>query len=275
MPDAALPLRDRATAIGFCLRWRGIIPSERGRRPAGGTMPSSHRIRGTGIAMGEFTTLMARDGHEFNAWLAAPQRRRARRGGDRAGNLRREPAHPRAWPTAYAAEGYVTIAPCLFDRIRRGIELGYSENGNAGRPRLPPADPEGEDAARSHRLDQRDQTRGPRGGRGLLLGRHAGLSRRLRAAGGLRGVVLRRPDQGSSRQVAAAAGDVSLRREGSAHPAGRRGEDPRRGSERHLSPVSGRSRFQLRRARQLRRGQRARSRANARSHSSTRKWRRK
>ena len=23
--------------------------------------------------MGEFTTLMARDGHEFNAWLAAPQ----------------------------------------------------------------------------------------------------------------------------------------------------------------------------------------------------------
>ena len=26
--------------------------------------------------MGEFTTLMARDGHEFNAWLAAPSRSR-------------------------------------------------------------------------------------------------------------------------------------------------------------------------------------------------------
>ena len=27
--------------------------------------------------MGEFTTLMARDGHEFNAWLAAPSGPRA------------------------------------------------------------------------------------------------------------------------------------------------------------------------------------------------------
>jgi carboxymethylenebutenolidase len=27
----------------------------------------------------------------------------------------------------YAADGYVTIAPCLYDRVRRGIELGYSE----------------------------------------------------------------------------------------------------------------------------------------------------
>ena len=45
--------------------------------------------------MGEFTTLMARDGHEFNAWLAAPQRARARRGGHRPGNFRREPSHPR------------------------------------------------------------------------------------------------------------------------------------------------------------------------------------
>ena len=26
--------------------------------------------------MGEFTTLMARDGHEFNAWLARAQRAR-------------------------------------------------------------------------------------------------------------------------------------------------------------------------------------------------------
>jgi carboxymethylenebutenolidase len=27
---------------------------------------------------------------------------------------------------SYAEAGYVTIAPCLFDRIRRGIELGYT-----------------------------------------------------------------------------------------------------------------------------------------------------
>ena len=35
--------------------------------------------------------------------------------------------HIRAVADGFAAEGYVTIAPCLFDRVRRGIELGYSE----------------------------------------------------------------------------------------------------------------------------------------------------
>ena len=35
--------------------------------------------------------------------------------------------HIRAVADGFAADGYVTIAPCLFDRVRRGIELGYSE----------------------------------------------------------------------------------------------------------------------------------------------------
>lgn len=76
--------------------------------------------------MGEFTTLMARDGHEFNAWLAAP--RDAARGaiviGQEIFGVNR---HIRRVADDYAAAGYVTIAPCLFDRVRRGIELGYSE----------------------------------------------------------------------------------------------------------------------------------------------------
>ena len=76
--------------------------------------------------MGEFTTLMARDGHEFNAWLAAPA------GFTRGAVLIAQEIfgvnrHIRAVADGYAAAGYVTIAPCLFDRIRRGIELGYSE----------------------------------------------------------------------------------------------------------------------------------------------------
>ena len=76
--------------------------------------------------MGEFTTLMARDGHEFNAWLAAP-------GGATRGavviaqEIFGVNRHIRSVAEGFAAEGYVTIAPCLFDRIRRGIELGYSE----------------------------------------------------------------------------------------------------------------------------------------------------
>jgi len=75
---------------------------------------------------GEFTTLMARDGHEFNAWLVAP-------GGPARGavviaqEIFGVNRHIRSVADSFAAEGYVTIAPCLFDRIRRGIELGYSE----------------------------------------------------------------------------------------------------------------------------------------------------
>jgi carboxymethylenebutenolidase len=76
--------------------------------------------------MGKFTTLMARDGHEYNAWLAAPA------GAARGAVVICQEIfgvnhHIRGVADSYAAAGYVTIAPCLFDRIRRGIELGYSE----------------------------------------------------------------------------------------------------------------------------------------------------
>jgi carboxymethylenebutenolidase len=76
--------------------------------------------------MGEFTTLMARDGHEFNAWLAAPQGP-ARGAIVIAQEIFGVNHHIRGVADGYAAAGYVTIAPCLYDRIRRGIELGYSE----------------------------------------------------------------------------------------------------------------------------------------------------
>jgi len=75
--------------------------------------------------LGEFSTIMARDGHEFQAWLAAPPGRP--RG---AVVLLQEifgvNGHIRAVAGDFAAQGYTVIAPCLFDRIRRGIELGYS-----------------------------------------------------------------------------------------------------------------------------------------------------
>jgi carboxymethylenebutenolidase len=76
--------------------------------------------------MSEFTTLMARDGHEFNAWLAAPSGP-ARGAIVIAQEIFGVNRHIRAVADGYAAEGYVTIAPCLFDRIRRGIELGYGD----------------------------------------------------------------------------------------------------------------------------------------------------
>ncbi|HTC44159.1 MAG TPA: dienelactone hydrolase family protein [Steroidobacteraceae bacterium] len=75
--------------------------------------------------MSEFITLMARDGHEFSAWLAAPT------GKPRGAVVVIQEifgvnAHIRAVADSYAAEGYVAIAPAVFDRIRRGIELGYN-----------------------------------------------------------------------------------------------------------------------------------------------------
>ncbi|HET7809344.1 MAG TPA: dienelactone hydrolase family protein [Steroidobacteraceae bacterium] len=90
--------------------------------------------------MGEFTTLMARDGHEFNAWLAAPQ------GGARGALVIAQEIfgvnhHIRGVADGYAADGYLVIAPCLFDRIRRGIELGYSppesQEGRGYRTQIP------------------------------------------------------------------------------------------------------------------------------------------
>lgn len=88
--------------------------------------------------MGEFTRLMARDGHEFDAWLAAPPPGTTRGGPRGALVILQEifgvNPHIRAVTDSYAAEGYVTIAPSLFDRAKRGVSLGYaSEDVQQGR----------------------------------------------------------------------------------------------------------------------------------------------
>src|ERR1700730_7018036 len=75
--------------------------------------------------MGEFTTIMARDGHEFQAYLAAPT------GRPRGALVVLQEifgvnSHIRGVTDSFAKEGYTVIAPSLFDRIRRGIQLGYS-----------------------------------------------------------------------------------------------------------------------------------------------------
>jgi carboxymethylenebutenolidase len=78
--------------------------------------------------MGEFTTLMARDGHEFQAWLSAPAGR-PRGAVIVAQEIFGVNRHIRAVTDDYAARGYVAIAPAMFDRIRRGIELDYTPGG--------------------------------------------------------------------------------------------------------------------------------------------------
>jgi len=76
--------------------------------------------------MGELTTIMARDGHEFQAYLSAPP-------GKPLGaivvlqEIFGVNVHIRAVTDGFAKDGYMAIAPAMFDRIRRGIELGYTQ----------------------------------------------------------------------------------------------------------------------------------------------------
>jgi len=72
-----------------------------------------------------YETLMARDGHEFTAYIAKPAARA--RG---AVVIVQEIFGLSPWilraADSYAAAGYLTVAPALFDRIRRNLVLGYS-----------------------------------------------------------------------------------------------------------------------------------------------------
>jgi len=78
------------------------------------------------LPMGELTTIMARDGHEFQAWLTAPSGR-PRGAVVVIQEIFGVNGHIRALTDGFAAAGYTAIAPSLFDRVRRGIELGYTK----------------------------------------------------------------------------------------------------------------------------------------------------
>ena len=68
--------------------------------------------------------LTASDGHAFNGYLAEPS------GTPKGGLVVIQEifgvnAHIRSVADGYAADGYVALAPALFDRAKAGIELGY------------------------------------------------------------------------------------------------------------------------------------------------------
>jgi carboxymethylenebutenolidase len=77
--------------------------------------------------MGDFTPIMARDGHEFRAYLAKPDAARAKGAVIVIQEIFGVNSHIRSVTDSFAAEGYLAIAPSLFDRIRMGIELGYTD----------------------------------------------------------------------------------------------------------------------------------------------------
>jgi carboxymethylenebutenolidase len=76
--------------------------------------------------MAEFVTLTASDGHKFQAWWAPPQ------GQPRAGLVVIQEifgvnSHIRDVTERFAKEGYLAVAPAMFDRIQRGVDIGYTE----------------------------------------------------------------------------------------------------------------------------------------------------
>lgn len=73
---------------------------------------------------GEMIRLTAKDGFALSAWRAAPA------GTPRGGVVVLQEifglnAHIRSVADRFAAEGYLAVAPALFDRVRPGIELDY------------------------------------------------------------------------------------------------------------------------------------------------------
>jgi carboxymethylenebutenolidase len=72
--------------------------------------------------------LHAADGHALSAYRALPAGE-ARGGIVVVQEIFGVNAHVRAVCDGYAAEGYAAIAPALFDRIERGVELPYDAGG--------------------------------------------------------------------------------------------------------------------------------------------------
>ncbi len=75
--------------------------------------------------MGKWIELTASDGHTLAAWRAEP-------GGTPRGALVVAQeifgvnSHIRGICDGFAADGYVAIAPALFDRYERGVDIGYT-----------------------------------------------------------------------------------------------------------------------------------------------------
>lgn len=74
--------------------------------------------------MSQFQTLMARDGHTFSAYLTSPTGH-ARGAVVILQEIFGLTAHIRRVADRFAQTGYLTIAPALFDRVRRDLILGY------------------------------------------------------------------------------------------------------------------------------------------------------
>src|SRR5580704_13902064 len=90
--------------------------------------------------MSEYVTLKAEDGHELNAYIARPA------GKPIAALVVVQEifgvnAHIRSVADGYAKDGFLAVAPALFDRIEPNVELGYEgADAQAARSFIPRLD---------------------------------------------------------------------------------------------------------------------------------------
>ena len=78
--------------------------------------------------MSKHVKLQASDGHELDAYVAEPE------GKPRGGLVVVQEVfgvneHIRAVADRFAKEGYYAVAPAIFDRVQRNVELGYDGEG--------------------------------------------------------------------------------------------------------------------------------------------------
>ena len=78
--------------------------------------------------MGTMIQLTASDGHRLDAYRADPK------GKPKGGMVVVQEifgvnAHMRAVTDGFAAAGYAAVGPALFDRVEKGVDLGYAEPG--------------------------------------------------------------------------------------------------------------------------------------------------
>jgi len=77
--------------------------------------------------MGSTVKVKAADGHELGVYRAEPAGR-ARGGLVIAQEIFGVNSHIRAVCDGFAADGYLVVAPALFDRVEREVELGYQSD---------------------------------------------------------------------------------------------------------------------------------------------------
>ena len=76
--------------------------------------------------MSQFITLKAADGFSFPAWVAQPQGK-AKGAVVVLQEIFGVNSHIKDVTDRFAAQGYFAIAPALFERVEKGVDIGYNE----------------------------------------------------------------------------------------------------------------------------------------------------